>query len=341
MRRRPPLGSPPWRLRRVWARCPATTTRVRRAVADRAGRAARPAAPAGAPRPRGAADHDRPGAGGDERPGCRPPAGRVAAHRCARDRPSPGAQPAGPGPRHAGGAGAEANVGSFKIQIAGPWTMAATVEKPRGDKVLSDLGPAATWPRRWPRGCAHTSRDVRRRLPGCRTAGRPGRRARAGRRADRQRPDGVRVPPAPVRPPPRGLGRPGVGARRDHRRGRRAVGAHAAPRDTPLDLLRGAGARGLSVDLAMMSAADHDVLGEALEQDETVVLGVCRAPTRPSRPPTPRSPNGCSAGWTCSASTRHDRRPAGAEPRVRAGRRDAGVGAPGLTTLRAAAKNLG
>ena len=28
----------------------------------------------------------------------------------------------------------------FKIQVAGPWTLAATVEKPRGDKVLSDFG---------------------------------------------------------------------------------------------------------------------------------------------------------------------------------------------------------
>lgn len=30
--------------------------------------------------------------------------------------------------------------GVFKIQVAGPWTLAATVEKPRGDKVLSDHG---------------------------------------------------------------------------------------------------------------------------------------------------------------------------------------------------------
>lgn len=30
--------------------------------------------------------------------------------------------------------------GSYKIQVSGPWTLAATVERPRGDKVLSDPG---------------------------------------------------------------------------------------------------------------------------------------------------------------------------------------------------------
>ena len=35
---------------------------------------------------------------------------------------------------------AQEYVGAFKTQVVGPWTLAATVEKPRGDKVLSDLG---------------------------------------------------------------------------------------------------------------------------------------------------------------------------------------------------------
>ena len=35
---------------------------------------------------------------------------------------------------------AQDHVGAFKAQVAGPWTLAATVEKPRGDKVLSDHG---------------------------------------------------------------------------------------------------------------------------------------------------------------------------------------------------------
>src|SRR5687768_9931100 len=30
--------------------------------------------------------------------------------------------------------------GAFKTQVAAPWTLAATVERPRGDKVLADHG---------------------------------------------------------------------------------------------------------------------------------------------------------------------------------------------------------
>ena len=43
---------------------------------------------------------------------------------------------------------------------------------------------------------------------------------------------------------------------------------------TPLDLLRGAGAVGLSVDQTQLSARDHDELAEALEAGQTVALGV-------------------------------------------------------------------
>jgi methionine synthase II (cobalamin-independent) len=58
---------------------------------------------------------------------------------------------------------------------------------------------------------------------------------------------------------------------------------HTCAAGTPLSLLRGAGARGLSVDLAQLSAADHDVLAEALEAGETAVLGVA-PPLEPATP---------------------------------------------------------
>src|SRR5690349_3871409 len=49
---------------------------------------------------------------------------------------------------------------------------------------------------------------------------------------------------------------------------------HSCAPGTPWDLVRGAGARGLSVDLAVASAADLDVLAEALEGGDGVALGV-------------------------------------------------------------------
>jgi hypothetical protein len=61
--------------------------------------------------------------------------------------------------------------------------------------------------------------------------------------------------------------------------------AHSCAPGTPLDLLRGAGARGLSVDLDVLSTAEQDVLGEALEAGDGVALGVVPA-VEPAPGPT-------------------------------------------------------
>ncbi len=217
----------------------------------------------------------------------------------------------------------------LKIQIAGPWTMAATVEKPRGDKVLSDFGARRELAQALAEGLRTHVRDVRRRLPGS---------ERLVVQVDEPALAAVltgSVPTASGFHRHRSVDLPEASAALQWVLDAVAdEGAepwvHTCARDTPLDLLRGAGARGLSVDLAMMSAADHDVLAEALDQDETVVLGVL-----PSTEPGPAAHR--SRGHRTRAPLaghgrprpRHDRRPAGAEPRVRDGRRDVGVGAPG------------
>jgi methionine synthase II (cobalamin-independent) len=53
----------------------------------------------------------------------------------------------------------------------------------------------------------------------------------------------------------------------------------------PWQLLRGAGARGLSADLEQLDAGDMDVFAEALDAGETVALGVVPA-LQPAHPPT-------------------------------------------------------
>jgi methionine synthase II (cobalamin-independent) len=60
---------------------------------------------------------------------------------------------------------------------------------------------------------------------------------------------------------------------------------HSCAPGTPLDLLRGTGASGLSVDLSQVDAAGQNVLAEALEAGETVALGVV-ATLEPGAPPT-------------------------------------------------------
>ena len=163
--------------------------------------------------------------------------------------------------------------GTLKIQVAGPWTLATTVERPRGDKALADSGARRDLAQALAEGLGEHVADVRRRVPG----------------ADRlvvqvDEPALAAVLDAAI-PTASGFGR--------HRavhppEASQALGwvlaaiadagaepwVHSCAPGTPLDLVRGAGARGLAVDLAVLSAADHDRAAEALEAGETLALGV-------------------------------------------------------------------
>ncbi|MCY7394634.1 MAG: methionine synthase [Nocardioides sp.] len=163
--------------------------------------------------------------------------------------------------------------GAFKIQVAGPWTLAATVEKPRGDKVLSDHGARRELAQALAEGVRDHVRDVRRRVPDV---------TRLVVQVDE-----------PVLPRVLGGGVPTASGFGRHRSVHppevsEALGwvldaitaeggepwVHSCAAGTPLGLLRGAGARGLAVDLSQTSAADHDQLAEALEAGETVAFGL-------------------------------------------------------------------
>jgi methionine synthase II (cobalamin-independent) len=164
-------------------------------------------------------------------------------------------------------------VGAFKIQVAGPWTLAATVEKPRGDKVLSDFGARRELAQALAEGVRSHVRDVRRRLPGV---------DRLVVQVDEPALAAVldaRIPTASgfsrhraVHPPEASEALGWVLEAIAEESAEPWV--HTCAAGTPLALLRTSGARGLSVDLGLMTAADHDVLGEALESGETVALGV-------------------------------------------------------------------
>jgi methionine synthase II (cobalamin-independent) len=164
-------------------------------------------------------------------------------------------------------------VGAFKIQVAGPWTLAATVEKPRGDKVLSDFGARRELAQALAEGVRGHVADVRRRLPGV---------DRLIVQVDEPALSavlGAKVPTASgfgrhrmVHPPEASESLAWVldavaesGAE---------PWVHTCASGTPLALLGTSGARGISVDLGLMTAADHDALAEALEGGATVALGV-------------------------------------------------------------------
>jgi len=175
-------------------------------------------------------------------------------------------------------------VGSFKLQVCGPWTLAATVERPRGDKLLADFGARRELAQALAEGLSGHVADVRRRLPGS---------DRLVVQVDEPALTAVlagSVPTASGFHRHRSVDLPEASqALRWVLEAVTSAGAepwvHSCAGDTPLDLLRGAGARGLSVDHAQLSARDHDEAAAALEAGETVALGVVPS-TDPATPPS-------------------------------------------------------
>lgn len=174
--------------------------------------------------------------------------------------------------------------GTLKIQVAGPWTLAATVERPRGDKVLADHGARRDLAQALAEGLRDHVADVRRRVP---TA--------ASIAVQVDEPALAAVLDAAI-PTASGFGRHRAVHPPEASQALEWVLAavtdagaepwvHSCAAGTPLDLLRGAGARGLSVDHAQLSARDHDDLGAALEAGETVALGLVPS-TEPATVPT-------------------------------------------------------
>lgn len=163
--------------------------------------------------------------------------------------------------------------GAFKTQVAGPWTLAATVEKPRGDKVLSDHGARRELAQALAEGVRHHVADLRRRVRG----------------VDRwivqvDEPALAAVVAGQV-PTASGFGRhrsvdlPEASAHLEWvvaaitDAGGEAWVHSCAPR-TPWSLVTGTGVSGLSADLDLLGPADLDTFAEALEAGRTAALGV-------------------------------------------------------------------
>ncbi|KRE94809.1 methionine synthase [Nocardioides sp. Soil774] len=173
--------------------------------------------------------------------------------------------------------------GTFKTQLAGPWTLAATVEKPRGDKVLSDHGARRELAQALAEGVRVHLADLRRRVRG----------------VDRwvvqvDEPALAAVVAAEV-PTASGFGRhrkvdlPEASAHLEW-----VVSAiteaggeawvHSCASRTPWSLVAGTGVGGLSADLDMLGPADLDTFAEVLEQGRTVALGVVPSADPASEP---------------------------------------------------------
>lgn len=177
--------------------------------------------------------------------------------------------------------------GRFKIQVAGPWTLAATVERPRGDRVLADHGARRELAQALAEGLRDHIADVRRRLPG----------AEVVVQVDEPSLPAVlagQIPTASGFSRHRSVDAPGASPALEwvfsaiKQSGATPV-VHCCAADAPISLLTGAGAEGISVDLDVLPASAYDALADAIDSKQMVMLGVV-----PSTEPTAGSAAGPS-----------------------------------------------
>lgn len=168
---------------------------------------------------------------------------------------------------------AQGYTGAFKTQVAGPWTLAATVEKPRGDKVLSDHGARRELAQALAEGVAVHLADLRRRLGGV---------DRWIVQVDEPALGAVvagQVPTASGYGRHRSVDLPEASAHLEWvveaiTAGGGEAWVHSCAPRTPWSLVAGTGVAGLSADLDMLGPADLDTFAEALEAGRTAALGV-------------------------------------------------------------------
>jgi methionine synthase II (cobalamin-independent) len=177
---------------------------------------------------------------------------------------------------------AEGYQGAFKVQVAGPWTLAATVERPRGDRVLADHGARRELAQSLAEGLRAHVDDVRRRLPGAELVVQVDEPALPAVLAGS-------VPTASGFSRHRSVAVPE--AAETLRWVLDAVAADAAPvvhccaDRVPLEVLTKAGARAVSVDMARIAQGEYDDYAALLDRGLGLWLGVVPA-TDPD--PVPR-----------------------------------------------------
>ena len=163
--------------------------------------------------------------------------------------------------------------GPLKLQLTGPWTLAATVEKPRGDKILSDVGARRDVAQALAEGVRRHLADVRRRVPG----------AELILQLDEPALPAVlaaQVPTASGFGKHRTVHPPEASALLEEVIGDSEAIVHCCASDVPIALLRGAGAGGVSLDADLLGAASYDGLGDLIDSGGRLFLGLDAATDR-------------------------------------------------------------
>jgi methionine synthase II (cobalamin-independent) len=167
---------------------------------------------------------------------------------------------------------ADGVVGPVKVQVTGPWTLAAALQLPRGEPVLTDRGAVRDLVDSLTEGVRAHVAELRTRLPGAEPVlqlDEPSLPAVLGgevRRSSGATTIGA-VPGTAVEDALHALVA-AVGA---------PVVVHCCAASPPVDLLRRAGVAGVSLDLLLVGDRLDDPLGEALEAGRLLLAGVVPA----------------------------------------------------------------
>ena len=164
---------------------------------------------------------------------------------------------------------AEGYASPLKVQVAGPWTLLAALQLPRGEPVLSDPAARRDVVTSLTEGVAAHVQDVRRRVPGARVLLQLDEPSLPTVLAGRVRSmSGLRAFPPP----------PDAEAESVLREVMEAAGVpvivHSCAAAPPVALLRGAGAGAVSLDLSLLGEAREEELAEALEAGLTLLAGI-------------------------------------------------------------------
>jgi len=177
-------------------------------------------------------------------------------------------------------------VGPLKVQVAGPWTLAASVELPHGDKLLADAGAVRDVAASLAEGLRVHVEDVRKRVPG----------AQVVIQLDEPALPGVLKGTVPTAS---GFGklrmveenvardvlRTVIDGARSGDTADTPVIVHCCAPDVPFLALRDAGADGISFDFALLAERHDEALGELIEGGTLLFAGVVPS-TDPPRVPT-------------------------------------------------------
>jgi methionine synthase II (cobalamin-independent) len=159
--------------------------------------------------------------------------------------------------------------GTVKLSVAGPWTLAATMERPRGDRVLADPGARRDVNQSLAEGIAQLVAELARRLPDIEPL------------IQLDEPMLPAVLAGSI-PNASGLSRhraiepsevSGAISYALHRLAPTPVAVHCCAAGPPIELLRSAGVSGVLLDIDQLTGAEWDVVGASLEAGLWIGMG--------------------------------------------------------------------